>query len=56
MWENPDMTSIQNGLKCEVDSRRAALLAQRRGGVDITGIDFIEVGSDQISIHPTSED
>ena len=45
------MTSIQNGLKCEVDSRRAALLAQRRGGVDITGIDFIEVGSDQISIH-----
>jgi hypothetical protein len=37
-------------LRCETDRRRAALLAQRRLGVDITGIDHIVVSADQRSL------
>jgi hypothetical protein len=37
-------------LRCETDRRRAALLAERRQGLDITGIDYIVVSADQRSL------
>lgn len=37
-------------LDCDVDSRRAELLAQRAAGIDITGIDYLVVNAGQESL------
>ena len=42
--------AIDTDLLCETDLRRAALLAQRTHGTDITGIDYVVVSADQRSL------
>jgi hypothetical protein len=42
--------AIDTDLRCDTDLRRAALLAKRAQGVDITGIDYIVVSADQRSL------
>ena len=41
---------MATGLDCDVDARRATLIAARQAGRDITGIDYIVVNGDQESL------
>ena len=42
--------AVETDLRCATDRRRAALVAQRRQGRDVTGIDYIVVSADQRSL------